>query len=228
VSVPKAIVALSGGMDSTTLLAEALQYMDVVLAVGFQYGSKHNPYEINAARTIATYYKVKYRRIDIQDAFDGSNSALMDDIRDVPEGYYEGENMRATVVPGRNLIFAAIAAAIAESAGAQYVFMGIHAGDHHIYPDCRPEFAFALGAAIKSSSDGKVDLAVPFLHFHKEHILKRGFDLKVPYDMTRTCYKDQHTACGKCGSCQERLAAFAKLGQKDPIPYESRVLIPQS
>jgi 7-cyano-7-deazaguanine synthase len=215
-------------MNSTTLLAEALQSHDVVLAVGFQYGSKHNPYEINAARAIASFYKVKYRRIDIQDAFDGSKSALMEDIRDVPEGYYEGENMRATVVPGRNLIFASIAAAIAESAEAQFVFMGIHAGDHHIYPDCRPEFALALGAAIKASSDGKVDLAVPFLRFHKEHILKRGFELSVPYDMTRTCYKDQYTACGKCGSCQERLAAFAKLGQKDPIPYETRVLIPQS
>lgn len=225
---PKAVLSLSGGMDSTTLLAEAMREHNVIQTVGFCYGSKHNAYENMAARRVAKFFKVPFKLIDLSKAFEGFNSSLMLDGDDIPEGYYEGENMRQTVVPGRNLIFASILAGIAESMEATEVFMGIHAGDHHIYPDCRPEFAIALAAAIKSSSDGKVNLAVPFIRIFKLHILKRGFELGVPYEFTRTCYKDQPVACGKCGSCQERLSAFAQIGMDDPIDYQSRILYPAS
>lgn len=220
-----AIIALSGGMDSTTLLAEAISMeREIILAVGFQYGSKHNPYELTAAKKVAKHFSVPFHIVDVEGVFKGFNSALMDDKRDVPEGYYEGENMRQTVVPGRNLIFSSILAGLAESMKAEELFLGIHAGDHAIYPDCRPEFAIALAGAIQASSEGKVRLCVPFLRLFKEHILVRGHQLNVPYNLTRTCYKNQKTACGKCGSCQERLDAFKKVGREDPIEYESRDL----
>ena len=225
----KAIISLSGGMDSATLMASAMdQDREVVLAVGFEYGSKHNPYELTAARKVAKHYSVPFRLIDLSEAFKGFNSALMDDDEAVPEGYYEGENMRRTVVPGRNIIFASILGGLAWSLEAEEVFMGIHAGDHHIYPDCRPEFAIAMAGAIQAGTDGFVTMQVPFIRYHKEHILQRGIQLKVPYELTRTCYKNQAVACGKCGSCQERLDAFAKIGVEDPIEYETRELIPKS
>lgn len=222
----RVVVALSGGMDSGTLLGDVIdQGMEVVQTVGFRYGSKHNPYENEAARKLAKFYRVPHRLIDLTNAFDGARSDLMAEGGDIPEGHYEADSMKRTVVPGRNLIFAAILASIAESNNAYFVFMGIHAGDHHIYPDCRPEFAIALAAAIKASTEGKVDLAAPYLRYHKLDILKRGFQIGVPYEYTRTCYKDQPIACGKCGSCQERLTAFNLIGIKDPIDYKTRTLL---
>lgn len=237
------LVALSGGMDSTTLLARALlddvvgvahrSHAEIdtrveVHAVGFDYGSKHNYYEINSAEHVAQYYGIKYGVIDLKPLMANWRSALLQSGPAVPEGHYQEENMRQTVVPGRNLIFLSILAGLAESEGFNEVWIGAHAGDHFIYPDCRPEFLNAAGDAIWHSSNAKVRLQRPFWKDDKTSIIKWGLPNGVPYHLTRTCYKKQSIACGKCGSCQERLEAFAANGIADPIDYESRLIIPKN
>lgn len=143
---------------------------------------------------------------------------------DIPEGHYNDESMQATVVPARNLIFASIIAGFAESVGAEIISLGVHGGDHHIYPDCRPEFISSLNTSVILATDKKVRVDAPFLYYTKAEIIEAGMGLKnieVPYHLTRTCYKDQELACGKCGSCVERLEAFKKLGLADPIRYDN-------
>ena len=135
--------------------------------------------------------------------------------------------MSQTVVPGRNLVFISIAMGIAWSRGAKYIYIGAHSGDHVIYPDCRPDFIVAMQEAVSYGSDRKVSLQCPFLYGDKFTILDEGFDLDVPYHLTRTCYKDQAVSCGRCGACQERLIAFKKHGITDPIEYESREILPK-
>lgn len=225
-----AIVSLSGGMDSVSVLGHAMEHkkkgrLDNIHCVGFCYGSKHNPYENRAAIEVCEFYDVPFRLIDLTKVMEGFRSALMPG-GTVPEGFYEAENMRQTVVPGRNAIFISILAGLAQSMKCHSVFLGIHSGDHFIYPDCRPEFFYSMKAALKAAYG--VSLEAPFLQGDKKSIIEFGRGIGVPYHLTRTCYKDQKVACGKCGSCQERLDAFAKVGIEDPIDYESRVLIPKS
>jgi 7-cyano-7-deazaguanine synthase len=223
----KVVVSLSGGMDSSTLLGELVGKGVEVLAVGFVYGSKHGVWERQAAVNVALHYKVPYRCVLLNSVMGGFKSALMHSGPDVPEGHYQAESMRQTVVPGRNLIFASVLAGIAESEGYSLVTLGVHAGDHFIYPDCRPTFVGALAETIHRSSDGKVGVDAPYLSLTKQDILQRGLAINVPYHLTRTCYTDKPKACGKCGSCQERLEAFANLNTEDPIAYESRELMPK-
>ncbi len=223
----KAIVSLSGGMDSATLLANALYDRDVVAAIGFRYGSKHNEYELRAASQIALDYSVPFDDINIGVVLNRFKSNLLKGQGEIPEGHYEAASMSQTVVPARNIIFAAILAGEAWSRGADEIWIGVHAGDHAIYPDCRPEFIRALNQAIMAGTDHKVTVCAPFLYDTKADILRKGLEQKVPYHLTRTCYKDTPIACGKCGSCQERLAAFAQQGTEDPIPYQSRTIFPK-
>ena len=149
-------------------------------------------------------------------------SNLLQDQGEIPEGHYEDGNMSKTVVPGRNAIFITIMAGYAESIGAGTIAVGVHAGDHHIYADCRPDFINSMTRTIEDSSDGTVTLEAPFLSYTKLDILKIGYALTTPfpYELTRTCYKDQELSCGSCGSCNERLEAFRFLGKEDPIEYE--------
>lgn len=225
----KVVISLSGGMDSTTLLHMATKSRQPgdVLAVSFAYGSKHNRHEVAAASQVASTYRVATLFVDASAVFRWHGSDLLLTGGDVPDGHYEAESMRRTVVPGRNLVFAAILAGIAESRGFGEVQLGVHAGDHHIYPDCRPEFVSAAGDAVYAGSDRKVKVLAPFLHWTKAKILEYGLRNGVVYGMTRTCYKDQAVACGRCGSCQERLAAFAEIGSEDPLKYESREILPK-
>lgn len=223
----KAIVSLSGGMDSVTVLADAVASERDVEAVGFYYGSKHNVFENAAAQEVAAHYGVPFRLIDLSSIMESFKSDLLLSGGDVPEGHYEQSNMSRTVVPGRNIIFISVLTGIAWTRDALEVWLGIHAGDHAIYPDCRPDFFTAQRAAVEFGTGHKVTLRAPFLFVNKQQILERGHELGVPYHLTRTCYKAQPMACGKCGSCQERLEAFAKLGRPDPIEYESRVLLPK-
>lgn len=225
----KGIVALSGGMDSCTVLAKALAYHNGnVDCIGFTYGSKHNKYEQEAAIAIAKFYMVPFDQVNLTSVvLPYVKSDLLRTGGDVPEGHYEAESMKQTVVPGRNIIFCSILAGIAWSREAEAIWVGIHAGDHHIYPDCRPEFYFHMDRAVYEGTDHKVRLEAPFLHADKSIILQEGFDLGTPYHLTRTCYKNQKVACGKCGSCQERLTAFKRLDREDPIDYETRELMPK-
>lgn len=221
----KVIVSLSGGMDSTTVLALMLhQGYEVMESVGFFYGSKHNPHELKAALAVAGHYQVPWKRLDVQSVFSGLGSALLDQDKAIPEGHYEEETMSQTVVPGRNTIFIAILVARAISQGADAVAVGIHSGDHAIYPDCRPEYFAAMKEAVLHQSEGKVTLLAPFLSDNKTTIIQKGLEIGVPYQLTRTCYSDHPVACGKCGSCQERLEAFSNNGFTDPIQYRSRAI----
>lgn len=218
----KAVLSLSGGMDSATLLAWMTQRFDEVECVGFKYGSKHNAYEAEAAVKLADHYGAQYRLVDLSQAFAtlGFRSNLLQGQGDIPEGHYTDASMERTVVPGRNIIFLSLLAGCAWSVGASVVGIGIHQGDHAIYPDCRESFFLAMQTALNLGTDGRISLIAPFLGGDKKEILDWGLKNGVPYHMTRTCYKDQVLACGKCGSCTERLEAFEKCGITDPVWYE--------
>lgn len=216
----KAIVALSGGMDSATLVAYVLKRNIEVEAIGFYYPSKHNMYETRAANWLAAHYNVPLRFVDLSSVMVGFRSDLLLSGGDIPEGHYEAENMKQTVVPGRNLIFASILSGIAWSSYAEYIFMGIHQGDRAIYPDCRPAFWSAMREAILRGTDLHVQFEAPFLTIDKTEILRIGLEMKVPYHLTRTCYQNQEKPCGKCGSCVERLEAFALNEAVDPVEYQ--------
>lgn len=218
----KVLVSLSGGMDSVTLLGYMLDVGNDVKAVSFLYGSKHNKYELQAAKDLCNFYKVEHVVFDLRSIFENISSNLLLSGGQIPEGHYEDSTMKQTVVPGRNHIFAAILAGIAESEGYDYIALAVHAGDHHIYPDCRPKFIIPLSQSILAQTENKVEVKTPFLYFDKQMILEVGFNCKkpVPYELTRTCYKDQQLACGKCGACQERLESWERIGKKDPVQYE--------
>jgi len=220
----KIVISVSGGMDSSTLLGLCLNKGWEVYPISFTYGSKHNKYENDACKKVCEYYgfkNVPLINLDFMGQLFESN--LLSKGGDIPEGHYTEKTMTDTVVPGRNLIFASIIAGYAESINANMIGLGVHAGDHSIYLDCRPDFINKLEAVIMSSSGNKIRVFTPFLHITKKDILEIGYNLdkfSVPYELTRTCYKDQEKSCGKCGSCVERLEAFKHIGVEDPIEYE--------
>lgn len=224
----KVVMGLSGGMDSATLLGILLDEEAEVHCCHFQYGSKHNQYERLAVAKLVEFYReegnfISLHEFDVTNLFSISDSSLLKSGGNIPEGHYEAETMKSTVVPGRNTIFASIMMSVAESVGAQEVALGVHSGDHHIYPDCRPNYILSLETLFRNATEGKVSVIAPFMDTDKLGILKLGIDLcpEVPYELTRTCYKNQPESCGKCGSCQERLEAFQRLSMLDPIKYET-------
>ena len=226
----KCVCALSGGMDSSTALAVAVDKHGAkeVLAVGFYYGSRHGRWENIAAKKVADYYSVPFRLLDLSAVMGSFKSALIaTDERPIPEGHYEEENMRQTVVPNRNMIFLSILTGIAVSEGCSEVWLGAHAGDFACYPDCRPAFIEAMQNAIGKATKWEdnepgITLECPFLYTNKLGILKAGFALTAPppYQYTRTCYTDNEVSCGRCGACCERRESFQLLGIEDPIPYQ--------
>lgn len=216
----KTILSLSGGLDSTSLLAWLLKQEHKIIPVIFSYSSKHNKYENEAARKICQHYQLEPIECNLSGVFSVFKSNLLTSGGPIPEGHYNDATMSKTVVPGRNLIFISILAGIAESVGASFVAIGVHAGDHTIYPDCRPLFIDRAEKTIKASSDGRVGLFAPFLNMSKAEVLRVGLNNGAPLSLTRTCYKDQPIACGKCGSCVERLEAFSNFGIGDVIEYE--------
>jgi 7-cyano-7-deazaguanine synthase len=215
----KVVLILSGGMDSTTLLYELLAENKGVFAVSFDYGQKHKK-ELDYASKTCKKLKVNHKIFQLDVLNEIAPSALTREEWEVPEGHYTEENMKQTVVPNRNMIFLSLATAYAIDIGAAKVFYGAHAGDHEIYPDCRKEFVEAMQQAVLLCDWVQVELIAPYLDIDKGDIVIHGEELGVDYSLTWTCYKGMDKACGKCGSCTERLEAFEKAGIKDPIEYK--------
>jgi len=251
------VISLSGGMDSSTLLLRCLKEYDTVTAISFDYGQKHRV-ELERAQSLVEYLNscancdtlkpinVTYRQIKLDGLTDLLNSALVTGGDDVPEGHYAEENMKATVVPNRNKIFAsivqAVALSIADKTGGQCdIAMGIHAGDHAIYPDCRQEFRDADDHAFRVGNWGseKVGYFTPYLEGDKFTILQDGevlceelgLDFNEVYSRTNTSYKPIPISMDggqglvewfsdyKSASSVERVEAFIKLGRPDPVAY---------
>lgn len=215
----KAVVVYSGGMDSFTVLNTAVQNGLDVYALSFNYGQKHNK-ELEVAAQVCRELNLPHKVVDIT-AINSlmANSSLTGDT-DIPEGHYEDENMKSTVVPNRNMVLLSMAIAYAVSLEAEKVYYGAHSGDHHIYPDCRPEFVEAMNAVSKIANYQSVEIVTPFLYSSKGAILKTGLDMQLDYGKTWTCYNGREKSCGKCGACYERLEAFAEQGKTDPLDYE--------
>lgn len=213
-------VILSGGLDSTTVLYLLKKKKVDLLAVSFNYGQKHRKELIFAEKTCL---ELNIPHIIIPMDFLGQylDSSLTQNI-EIPEGHYKAKSMKSTVVPNRNAIMALIAHSIGYSKGYKNIALGIHSGDHFIYPDCRPKFIKNLQTLLRSSCDNnKIDIITPFLKFNKAAIIAQGLKLGVKYEHTWTCYKGQEMACGKCGSCMERKEAFKKNNTIDPLEYEA-------
>lgn len=217
----KAVIILSGGMDSTTLLYEMKSHNFDVRALSFDYNQKHKR-ELELAKATCAKLDVPHKILNLGILNEIAPSALTRDDWQVPEGNYADENMKQTVVPNRNMVMLSLAGAYAIGEKAKYLCYGAHAGDHTIYPDCRPAFVDAIRKTLRLADWNSVELHAPYLMLDKGDIVKRGLKLGVDYKLTLTCYKGLEKACGKCGSCTERLEAFQKAGVEDPIEYESR------
>lgn len=219
----RTVVIYSGGMDSYTVLHRALREGLDVRALSFDYGQRHAR-ELEVAKRVCRELGVSHQRVDIR-AIHGliDNSALTDASRELPEGDYGEETLSATVVPNRNMILLALAIAKAVNVGAGRVDYGAHGGDHVLYPDCRPEFVEAMNAVAGIANFDAVEIHAPFLRATKAQILAEGLAMGLDYTDTWTCYRGEALACGRCGSCRERLAAFAANGISDPIAYAEGV-----
>ena len=218
-SLKKAVVIYSGGMDSRTVLEKAIHDDYDVHALSFNYGQRHSV-ELEYARRVTDKKGIIHKIIDISSINDLlQGSSLTGDI-DIPEGHYEEESMKSTVVPNRNMIMLSLAIAYAVSIDTDKVYYGAHAGDHAIYPDCRPEFLERMNDVAAIANYEAVNIYAPYLDGNKETILQDGFKMDVDYEDTWTCYNGRQKACGKCGACQERLEAFKAVGKDDPLMYE--------
>lgn len=217
------VVLLSGGMDSTTLVALAKEKFNNVAALSVDYKQKHSR-ELESAKRVAAHFGLRHKIIDLSFFKDlvGYASALTSDATPVPHGHYADENMKITVVPGRNLVLLSLAASWAISLGYTHVAYAAHAGDHAIYPDCRPLFVAAVRKVFETFHYWPIEIWAPFLDITKKDILEIGFKLGVPYELTWTCYEGGAEPCGKCGSCVERIEAFSLIGRRDPLIVESR------
>ena len=213
------IIVLSGGMDSTTLLYE--YQSRIALAVSFDYGSNHNQRELAFAALHCERLGIKHLIIPLDFIHQYFHSSLLSGAEAVPEGNYDDENMRSTVVPFRNGIMLAVAAGLAEDNGLQQIMMANHAGDHAIYPDCRPTFVQAMDEAVHAGTYNGVRLFTPYTNLTKGEIARRGKTLGIDYSETWSCYKGGEHHCGKCGTCTERIEALREAGIDDKTVYEN-------
>ncbi|MBR6798336.1 MAG: 7-cyano-7-deazaguanine synthase QueC [Opitutales bacterium] len=213
------IVLLSGGLDSTVLLAKLVAEKRRVLALGIHYGQRHAR-EIDAARAVCSHYGVEYRLADLRavSAFFGKNSLTDSDIP-VYEGAYNEDGMKNTVVPARNLLLISLATSWAIAEKCDTIAYAAHGGDHAIYPDCREEFAEKLDAVVRISDWHPVRLERPFVGMSKGEIVALGAKLGAPLHLTWSCYNGGNAHCGKCATCIERAAAFREAGLPDPTVY---------
>lgn len=197
-------------MDSTTLLYKELDR--IALAVTFDYGSNHNAREIECARWHCQRLGVEHLVIPLKFMAEYFDSSLLSGADGIPEGHYEDENMRSTVVPFRNGIMLSVGCGLAENRGLKHVMMANHGGDHAIYPDCRQDFVDAMSAAMTAGTYAKVSIIAPFTNVSKTDIALLGKKLGVDYSHTYSCYKGGEKHCGKCGTCVERAEALKAAG----------------
>jgi 7-cyano-7-deazaguanine synthase len=222
----KAIVLLSGGMDSVVAFYDARSHHDVVAAISFDYGAKHNHKEIPFAAYHCRKFDVEHRVIPLDFVGKLFKSDLLKSGGAIPDGHYEEETMKSTVVPFRNGIMLSIAAGFAESKDASGLVIAAHSGDHAIYPDCREEFMKSMADAIRLGTYAGITLLRPFISMTKADIASRGQALGVDFSQTWSCYKGGALHCGTCGTCVERREAFMVAGIPDPTTYASEEPIP--
>jgi 7-cyano-7-deazaguanine synthase len=217
----KAIMLLSGGLDSAVLLYHLLERGYYVRCLTVNYGQRHWRELAAAEKLVRRLLRVDQNQIDLSSTlnlFGGSSQT--DNLIPVPEGHYEEESMKLTVVPNRNMVLLSLATAWAVSTKSDLVAYAAHRGDHAIYPDCRPEFVDAMAHAVSLCDWHKVRLVVPFATMTKAEIVKEGARLGVPFELTYSCYKGGIEHCGKCGTCTERREAFQLAGVLDPAVYK--------
>lgn len=211
----KAILIYSGGLDSTTLLHE---YKDTIaLAVTFDYGAKHNAREIACAVENCRALGIRHMIIPLGFVGQYFKSDLLLGGGEIPSGNYDEQNMKSTVVPFRNGIMLAVAVGLAESNGLDTVLIANHAGDHAIYPDCRPGFIDAFDKAAQAGTYEGVRIVSPYCNITKTDIARRGREIGVDFSKTYSCYKGGEKHCGVCGTCRERKEALSGF---DPTDYE--------
>jgi len=217
----KTVLIYSGGIDSTVLLYDLLNSGHDVQALSVNYGQRHSK-ELDCAKSLCNQLNVEHHVADLT-ALNPllSGSSLTSPHVQVPEGHYEDESMKATVVPNRNMILLSIATGWAMSTGASSVSYAAHSGDRAIYPDCREEFADAMNSVMEIAGWDKVSLNRPFSSLTKADIVKFGDELGVPFEQTWSCYKGGQVHCGVCGTCVERREAFQLAGVTDPTIYDN-------
>ncbi len=222
----KALVLFSGGIDSTTCLALAIQKYGAkeVLALSVHYGQKHSR-ELQAAESIAAFYGVAWKTLDLSEIFKGSDCSLLQSSdREVPKESYSRQLAEtdgkpvATYVPFRNGLFLSCAASIALSNGCTEIYYGAHSDDAagNAYPDCSQEFNDAINTAVYLGSGQQLRVIAPFIGQTKAQVIAVGLSLHVPYAMTWSCYEGKDKPCGRCGTCRDRMAAFRANGINDP------------
>lgn len=223
----KALVLFSGGIDSTTCLAMAVnQYKsENVIALSVSYGQKHTR-ELESAKKIAEYYNVTYKELDVSEIFDNADCSLLaNSEKEIPKQSYAQQLEQSdgkpvsTYVPFRNGLFLAVASSIALSYGCRAIYYGIHGDDAsgNAYPDCSEEFNNAISQAVYLGSGNQLAVIAPFVGMTKADVVKKGIELHVPYELTWSCYEGNEEPCNLCGTCRDRIKAFEENGMTDPL-----------
>ncbi len=213
----KAVLILSGGVDSTTLLYKMLAEGYQVQALTFNYSQRHKK-EIDCARRIADLLGIPHRVVDLRSVFEILGDSALLGGKDVPWCHYTEEAAKQTIVPNRNMIFLSVAAGYAEAHRVPEVFYAAHRNDSTISPDCRAEFVEALAPAMRlATAWHPVELKAPFVNMTKAEIVRLGLELEVPYELTWSCYRGEEKPCRSCPTCIEREEAFALSGYVDPL-----------
>jgi 7-cyano-7-deazaguanine synthase len=223
--VEHAIVIASGGLDSTVLAYWLAARGTLLTMLSFDYGQRHRV-ELSYAAGIADLLECAHEQVDLSSLRPLlAGSALTDAEALVPDGHYTDESMRATIVPNRNAIMLDVAVAFAVIHQADAVAFGAHAGDHAIYPDCRPQFVERYAQMVRCANEGLLvegfEILAPFLTQNKTDIVRLGIELGVPFERTWSCYRGNAVHCGTCGTCTERREAFRQNRISDPTRYEA-------
>ncbi|MCF6408828.1 7-cyano-7-deazaguanine synthase QueC [Pseudalkalibacillus salsuginis] len=222
----KAVVVLSGGLDSTTCMGMAKEKGCELYPITFHYGQRHNR-EVEQAEKVAAHFgSPEHRIVDVSFLQQIGGSALTDETIEVRQGGVE-EDIPSTYVPARNMIFLSLASAYAEVIGAEAIYIGVSAVDYSGYPDCRPEFISSMNDTVNlatkaGATGGQFKIEAPLIQLTKKETIEEGLRLGVPYELTTSCYLGEEVACGECDSCLLRLKGFEEVGAEDPIPYAKR------